>query len=267
MNLRTFVRQPFDNPQPGPDQNVDWRALSRAVVTAVRFLDNVVTYADPHFPLDAQRDAARRTRRIGLGVTALGDMLIALRLRYDSDDAIAFTTRLMRFIKTTAYGASADLAAEKGAFPAFDADQHLRQEFFRGFPQDLLTRIREHGLRNAAIMTVPPVGSGSALAGVTSGIEPVFALTYTRRSESLSRGSFSVVHPLVERYVAATGKAVPDLQKNAIPDERLQDLLPGFFVTAHQLDPLQRDRDAARDCRRGRQFRLVHHQPAPGCLY
>ncbi len=242
VNLMAFVRQPFGDPQLAPDQNVDWSALNRAVVAAVRFLDNVVTYADPHFPLDAQRDAARRARRVGLGVTALGDMLIALRLRYDSDDAIAFTTRLMRFIKIAAYGASADLAAEKGAFPAFDADQHLRQEFFRDFPQDLLNRIRAHGLRNAAIMTVPPVGSGSALAGVTSGIEPVFALTYTRRSESLSQGSFSVVHPLVEQFLAAQGKTVSDLQAKAAPDEQLRDLLPACFVTAHQIDPLQRVR-------------------------
>jgi ribonucleoside-diphosphate reductase alpha chain len=236
LNLLRFVREPFA-PVP-PDVNVEWAELRRAVRAAVRFLDDVVSYADPHFPLEAQREAARRTRRVGLGVTALADMLAALGLRYDTEEAMAFVGHLMEAIKLEAYRASADLAEEKGAFPAFDPDRHLAQEFFRDFPEELLERIRRVGLRNAALMTVPPVGSGSALAGVTSGIEPIFALTYVRRSESLSQETFQVVHPLVAAYFRSRGEPLPDLREGA--GSPLRALLPPSFVTAHEIDPFQR---------------------------
>jgi len=240
LNLLTFVRQPFADLQ--PQDNVNWDALRRAVQASVRFLDNVITYADPLFPLEAQREAARRTRRVGLGITGLGDLLAALRLRYDSDEAIAFADRLMAFIKIAAYRTSVELAKEKGAFPAFDAAQHLAQAFCSALPDDLRADIEAAGLRNAAILTVPPTGSISAMAGVTSGIEPIFALAYLRRSESLSQEYFTVVHPLADAYLRAAGRAVPDLRNAAQPDDLLRSLLPAYFVTAHEIDPLQRVR-------------------------
>ncbi|HYM92332.1 MAG TPA: adenosylcobalamin-dependent ribonucleoside-diphosphate reductase [bacterium] len=240
INLLRFVRQPFA--ELPPEENVDWTDLRRAVRAGIRFLDNVLTYADPHFPLEAQRDAARRTRRVGLGVTALGDMLAALGLRYDADEAITFAERLMELIKLEAYRGSADLAEEKGPFPAFEAGPHLAQEFFQNFPEELRQRIRAVGLRNAAVMTVPPVGSGSVLAGVTSGIEPIFARAYVRRSESLGQERFRVVHPLVALYFRSRGQALPDLGAADDAEGTLRGLLPTPFVTAHEIDPFQRVR-------------------------
>lgn len=234
LNLLAFVRQPFAPVQ--PKDNIDWEKLATAVRYAVRFLDNVQTYAQPLFPLPQQREKSELTRRVGLGITALGDMLIALGLRYDTDEAIAFTEKLVEFIKLNAYSASLDLAREKGPFPLFDPDRHLSQDFFRTFPQHLLDEIRRHGLRNAALMTVPPVGSGSALAGVSSGIEPVFALHYIRRSESLSREYFTVLHPLVEAYARAHSIDLDRARRADNPQALLRDVLPAQFVTAHEID-------------------------------
>jgi ribonucleoside-diphosphate reductase alpha chain len=240
VNLLPFVKEPFADLR--PEANIEWEDLCRAVRAGIRFLDNVVTYADPSFPLDAQREAARRTRRVGLGVTALGDMLVALGLTYGTDQAVAFAGRVMEVIKLEAYRMSAVLAEEKGPFPAFDADRHLAQEFFEDFPEDLRERIRTVGLRNAALMTVPPVGSGSALAGVTSGIEPIFALTYVRRSESLSQEYFRVVHPLAVLYFRCRGQDAPDVSRLDDAERVLRDLLPAHFATAYEIDPLRRVR-------------------------
>jgi ribonucleoside-diphosphate reductase alpha chain len=238
VNLLPFVKAPFADRE--PEANIAWDELRRAVRAGIRFLDDVVTYADRHFPLEAQREAARRTRRVGLGITGLGDMLVALGLKYDTDQAIAFAGRVMEVIKLEAYRASTDIADEKGPFPAFDAGEHLAQEFFQDFPEDLTARIRTVGLRNAALLTVPPVGSGSALAGVTSGIEPIFALTYIRRSESLSQGYFRVIHPLALSYFRARGRETPDASAIDEAGSVLRELLPATFVTAHEIDPIQR---------------------------
>ncbi|MDR7402599.1 MAG: adenosylcobalamin-dependent ribonucleoside-diphosphate reductase [Armatimonadota bacterium] len=224
VNLARFVADPFTS-----QARVDWDQLEPALRYATRFLDNVLDYnADKH-PLPQQREASLRSRRIGVGFTGLGDMLIQLGLRYDSEEAIAFVDRLFDRIKNVVYDASASLAAEKGVFPAYDPERHLRGPFLATLQPAVLERIRRHGLRNVALLTVPPVGSGAALAGVTSGIEPVFALSYIRRSESLSQETFTVYHPLVREYMARFGI------------EREADL-PPYFVTAHQIKPEMRVR-------------------------
>jgi ribonucleoside-diphosphate reductase alpha chain len=167
-------------------------------------------------------------------------MLIQLGLRYDSDDAIAFAEQLMREIKHTAYRASAELASEKGPFPAFDPETHLRQPFFSTFPDALTETIRQWGLRNVSLLTIPPVGSGSALAGCTNGLEPIFALSYVRRSESLSQEYFQVLHPLVAQYAQTHGLDLSGLPGADSAHEYLRAKLPPQFVTAHEIDPIKR---------------------------
>ena len=217
LNLSQFVLEPFTS-----TARVDWDRLEPALRYATRFLDNVLDYnADKH-PLPEQKAASLRSRRIGVGFTGLGDMLIRLRLRYDTDEAVQFTDGLFDRIKNVVYDESAALAAEKGTFPAYDAAQHLRGRFLSTLQPVTLEKVRRHGMRNVACLTVPPVGSGAALAGVTSGIEPIFDLAYIRRSESLSQETFKVFHPLVREYMTLMG----------IDRE---DDLPPFFVTAHQI--------------------------------
>jgi ribonucleoside-diphosphate reductase alpha chain len=132
-------------------------------------------------------------------------------------------------IKLWAYAASADLAAEKGPFPAFEASHHFDNPFFTSFPPALLDKLAQQGLRNVTLLTVPPTGTIAALAGCTSGIEPIFALAYTRRSESLSASEFAVEHPLAVQY-------------RTIHRLAAEEPLPDSFITAHHIDPQQRVR-------------------------
>jgi ribonucleoside-diphosphate reductase alpha chain len=193
----------------------------------VRFLDNVLDYNADRHPLPQQKKASLWSRRVGVGITGLGDMLIKLGLKYDDDSTIEFVDHLFEKIKNVIYDYSTDLAQEKGSFPAFDAEKHLAQPFVQRLEGSVKEKIRAQGIRNAAITTIPPVGSGSILAGCSSGVEPVFALSYTRRSKSLSEGEFKVFHPLVKEYLALMGSS----------DEQQ---LPNYFVTSHQIQPEMR---------------------------
>ena len=222
VNLSAFVKEPFTE-----KASIDWESLTRATQYGVRFLDNVLDYNAEKHPLHQQKDASLRSRRIGVGITGLGDMLIKLGLKYDEDSTIGFVDHLFERIKNLIYDYSTELGAEKGSFPAFDAEKHLAQPFVARLDEKVKEKIRTQGIRNAAITTIPPVGSGSILAGCSSGVEPVFALYYTRRSKSLSEGEFKVFHPLVKEYMAGTGTK----------DEAQ---LPNYFVTSHQIKPEMR---------------------------
>jgi adenosylcobalamin-dependent ribonucleoside-diphosphate reductase len=239
INLERFVLDPFT-----PQARIDWDELRRATRAAVRFLDNVHEYslAQHLYPLPHQEAAARRGRRIGVGILSLGDMLVKLGLRYDRDEAIQTAGNVMEAIKVTAYDASADLATEKGPFEAWDPEQHLAQAFYHTFPDSLMRKIQKAGLRNVSVLTIPPVGSGAALAGVTNGLEPIFALSYVRRSESLSQEFFSVLHPLVRAYLQRAGQEIDaaELARARDPHTYLKDRLPEAFVVSHEIDPIKR---------------------------
>jgi ribonucleoside-diphosphate reductase alpha chain len=222
VNLSAFVKDPFTE-----RASIDWDSLTRATQYGVRFLDNVLDYNAERHPLAQQKDASLHSRRIGVGITGLGDMLIKLGLKYDEDSTIDYVDHLFERIKNVIYDYSTELAREKGSFPAFDAEKHLAQPFISRLDEKVKEKIRTQGIRNAAVTTIPPVGSGSILAGTSSGVEPVFALFYTRRSKSLSEGEFKVFHPLVKQYMGATG---------AMNEESL----PSYFTTSHQIKPEMR---------------------------
>jgi ribonucleoside-diphosphate reductase alpha chain len=222
VNLSAFVKDPFTE-----RASIDWDSLTRATQFGVRFLDNVLDYNAERHPLTQQKDASLLSRRIGVGITGLGDMLIKLGLKYDDDSTMGFVDHLFERIKNVIYDYSTELATEKGSFPAFDAEKHLAQPFVSRLDEKVKEKIRTHGIRNAAITTIPPVGSGSILAGTSSGVEPVFALYYTRRSKSLSEGEFKVFHPLVKEFMGATGA-------------KSEEQLPNYFVTSHQIKPEMR---------------------------
>ncbi|TLY13340.1 MAG: adenosylcobalamin-dependent ribonucleoside-diphosphate reductase [Thaumarchaeota archaeon] len=221
VNLSAFIHEPFTD-----HSSVDWDSLVRATQYAVRFLDNVLDYNAERHPLPQQKKASLWSRRIGVGITGLGDMLIKLGLKYDEESTIEFVDKLFEKITNVIYGYSTELAKEKGAFPAFVAEKHLAQPFIQRLDPKVKESMKE-GVRNAAITTIPPVGSGSILAGCSSGVEPVFALSYTRRSKSLSEGEFKVFHPLVKEYMSATH--LSEVKQ-----------LPSYFVTAHQIKPEMR---------------------------
>ncbi len=217
INLSAFVVGAFTD-----RAAIDWQSLEKSVRYSVRFLDNVLDYNMDKHPLKAQTEAGRSSRRIGVGVTGLGDMFIKLKIRYDSDQALAFTDDLFNKIEHIAYDESIEIAREKGSFPLFDKDKHLSMPFIKTLAPETQQKIAAYGLRNVAILTVPPVGSGSVLAGTSSGIEPVFAFSYTRRSESLSQEFFKVYHPLALEYMK-----LADLKDDS--------QMPDFFIPSHKI--------------------------------
>ncbi|MEM6391105.1 MAG: ribonucleoside-diphosphate reductase, adenosylcobalamin-dependent, partial [Pseudomonadota bacterium] len=175
VNLARLVSQPFSDAAA-----LDPAALSELVKTAVRMMDNVVDAS--RFPLEAQRQEAQAKRRIGLGVTGLADALAMVGLRYGSDAAVVQTGKWMRVLANEAYRASAELAAEKGAFPLYDGAAYAKAPMITKLDPDVRALIAEHGLRNALITSIAPTGTISLYAGnVSSGIEPVFATAYTRK--------------------------------------------------------------------------------------
>lgn len=154
--------------------------LEARVATAVRFLDDIIDVS--RFPLPSQRAEALSKRRMGLGITGLADALIFCGLRYGSPNAARQAGQWMSTVQRAAYQASAELAAEKGSFPLFCGDELLRSPNIARLPEDTRNAIRKSGLRNGCLTSIAPTGTISLLAGnVSSGAEPVFDFTYSRR--------------------------------------------------------------------------------------
>lgn len=233
LNLAAFV----DN------GSIDWQKLERAVRAAVRFLDAIVDYADRKgkFPLPLQHAKEVDERRIGLGIMGLADMLLLCGLRYDSDDAIEFAEKVMRFITVTAYKESIALAKERGSFPALKRADVSKMGFVQRALKahgetDIVKEIEAGYLRNVALISIAPTGSISLLAGVSSGIEPVFAPAFLRRFESLSTKEVYIWHPTLARIIKET-HGVDVSGKNW---KDFVHLFPPHFVTAHQIHPIKR---------------------------
>ena len=220
INLARLVRSPFT-----PDAHLDQEELASLVTVAIRMLDNTIEASG--FPLEQQRQEAIAKRRIGLGMTGLADALMMVGLRYGSHEAAERAGEWARQISRAAYLTSARLAAEKGAFPLFDRDAYLAGETVRELDADVRDLIAEHGIRNALLTSVAPTGTISLVAdNVSSGVEPVFALAYTRK---VTQPDGSKVEEEVSDYALRRFRA---LQGEDAP-------LPAYFVTAQDLTPAE----------------------------
>src|SRR5579859_1904160 len=174
INLAALVTRPFE-----PDATLDLDRLARLVPLAVRMMDNVVDVS--RFPLPQQAAEAQAKRRIGLGVTGLADALILCGQRYGAAGAVALTETWLSALRRAAYGASIELAAEKGPFPLFDRDKYLAGETVSELDAGLREAIGRHGIRNALLTSIAPTGTISLFAdNVSSGLEPVFSFKYDR---------------------------------------------------------------------------------------
>jgi len=177
INLTPFVREPL-----GSKAHFDFDAFAKVVRPSVRMLDNVLDASV--WPLRQQQQEARAKRRVGLGFTGLGDALVMLGLRYDTDEARRMAAKIAEAMRDEAYAASVELAREKGGFPLFDAEQYLAAPRFASrLPKGLKNRIRLHGIRNSHLLSIAPTGTISlAFAdNASNGIEPPYAWTYQRK--------------------------------------------------------------------------------------
>ena len=174
INLAVLVRDPFE-----ATARLDTAALEDLARNAVRMMDNAVDLS--RFPLPEQEAEAKAKRRIGLGVTGLADALIMCGARYGSSGAVALSEAWLAALRRAAYGASIDLASEKGAFPLFDREKYLAGETIGELDADLREGIFRHGIRNSLLTSIAPTGTISLFAdNVSSGLEPVFSFKYSR---------------------------------------------------------------------------------------
>ncbi len=220
INLTCFVNEAFSE-----RAHFDMAGMQQVVATATRMLDNVIDVSQ--FPLDAQREQARSSRRIGLGLTGLADALIMQGIEYGTDAATEFAASVMGAICHSAYGTSVQLAQEKGAFPLLEKSEYLRGEFIRALPAEIRDGISMHGIRNSHLTAIAPTGTISLLANnVSSGLEPVFDYAYTRRVLSADGGfvSYELTDYAVQQWRAVHGK---------------DGSLPAALVDARSLDPVQ----------------------------
>jgi len=179
---------------------VDWKRLARTVRIGIRFLDNVLTFNQ--FPTQECREVADRSRRVGLGVTGLHYMLLKMGLRYGSEKCLEFLDRLFSTIRDESYKQSIYLARDKSPFPEFDYKKYLNEEFAKTLPARIRMLIKQHGIRNAVMLTIPPCGTISMLMGVSSGIEPIFSPMYLRRWRHANIWKEQVViDPLFQEYL------------------------------------------------------------------
>lgn len=158
---------------------VQWEALRETVELGARFLDDVLTVNQ--YPLPEIAAKCSTLRRIGLGIMGLHHMLLELGLGYNTPEGLEFVDKLMGFIKNASYSASADLAAEKGSFPAFDPDKFLKGNFVKSLKPTIRAKIREKGMRNCAVNTIAPTGTTAIICDTSSGIEPIFAVAHRRK--------------------------------------------------------------------------------------
>ena len=215
INLERFVDQ---------EGNFKVDEFKETVQIATRFLDNVIDYNLDRHALDSQKQNAQNDRRIGLGILGLGDMLVRMQIKYDSEDALQTVDQVMKIFRDTAYETSKDLAIEKGIFPNYKWSGFRKSKFIKNLPRNLKNNIKDNGIRNSTVLTVPPTGSGAIVARVTSGIEPIFATSYKRRvkkNDGFGRefNEYKVYHPIIEKLF--------DTDEN----------LPDYVVTAHDIDP------------------------------
>ncbi len=192
INLANFY-------SPGKKDRFDWGRFARIVRLGVRFLDDVVDVNK--YPLPEIAVTTRANRRIGLGVMGWADLLLLMKIRYDSPKALALAGKVAARLRAEATAASAELAGERGNFP------NIGRSIYKG-----------RKMRNATVFTIAPTGTISRIAGCSSSIEPVFAFEVVSR---ILDGEIRDVHPAYAEW------------KKENPDAPL----PDYFITAHDISP------------------------------
>jgi ribonucleoside-diphosphate reductase alpha chain len=197
--------------------DVDWPKLDRAVRTATRFLDNVIDSTPYFFEENYQMQMSER--RVGLGTMGIAELMIYCGVRYGSDESVDFIDKVYKAIAVSAYETSIELAAEKGAFPQFDAEKLLQSGFMAQMPEQVIEGVKANGLRNVTLLTQAPTGTTGTMVNTSTGIEPFFSWVYYRKSRL---GLHEEKVPVVARYY----------EENPTETE-----LPEYFITAMDLAP------------------------------
>ena len=225
INLAAFT-VPGHAQDADPSLNgINWKELARVIHLSVRFLDNVIDAS--RFPLELISERVRNNRKIGLGVMGWADLLFQLGIAYDSEQGIALAEKVMGFVNEEGHKASQRLADERGPFPAY--------------AESVFAARKEGPYRNATVTTIAPTGTLSIIAGCSSGVEPLFALCFTRNI--LDGERLVEVNPYFEAALTEAGAYSADLMENVVSKGSIQSMafLPEdmrrVFVTAMDISP------------------------------
>ncbi|MFQ6028042.1 MAG: LAGLIDADG family homing endonuclease, partial [Dehalococcoidia bacterium] len=207
------------------DVEMDWERLSRVVHTGVHLLDNVIDMND--YPIEEIEEMSKKTRRIGIGVMGFSDLLVELGIPYDSEEALQLGEEVMRRIQEESYHASAQLAEKRGTFPAWEGSIYNQSGGLGP-------------MRNSAPVTIAPTGTISIIAGASSGIEPLFALSYVRNVMDNTR--LVEGNPYFEAVAKQEGFYSQELMEQLAESGSLEELevpewVKDVFRVSHDITP------------------------------
>lgn len=233
INLSEFVVNPFTD-----KAYIDYESLEEAVSIAVLGLNQALNENIYTHPLKVQRETARDWRAIGLGTMGLADMLIKMGRTYGSENAIALTKSVYEDIAIIAVMSSLELAKVNGCFPKCNKELLVNSSFIQALnlPENILKDIRTYGLHNSQLLTCAPTGSIATMLQVSTGVEPNFALKYTRKTQSLNGKDtyYDVNAKIVDDYFSTV--SFNDMVNNAEDNKEL----PNYFVESKDIAPIDR---------------------------
>lgn len=221
---------------------IDWELMKKTVHESVHFLDDVISKSK--FPLEKISEMAEANRKIGLGVMGFADLLYAMKIPYNSEEAVELAQEIMEYVDYHSKAASVDLALQKGSFPNFEGSIYesgnLQREAMKLDWDKLKERIRNSGIRNATTTTIAPTGTISMIANTSSGIEPQFSLVFTKNV--MDGEKLIYINPYFEEAIREAGLYSEELMER-ISDEGIAkiDEIPAaikkIFVTSHDISP------------------------------
>ncbi|MEM4206906.1 MAG: adenosylcobalamin-dependent ribonucleoside-diphosphate reductase [Nitrososphaerota archaeon] len=234
INLHAFVKRTDKVAE------IDWDELAKTVKVAYRFLDNVIDVNS--YPLKDIERMAKLTRRIGLGIMGLADMLMALRVPYNSEEGFQLMSKIAEFIAWHAYNSSAERAGERGPFPLYwqssypegelPIEGYYKRELWTMNWDEVVDKIKKIGIRNAFLLSIAPTGSISMIVDTSSGLEPVFALVYEKH---VTVGIFHYIDPEFEKYLHESGLYNEEIIKKVSMNGGSIQELPEFPESARQI--------------------------------
>ena len=231
INLSEFVVNPFTD-----KANIDWNGLEEAVSIAVLGLNQVLNEGMMLHPLHEQRESVKNWRQVGLGTMGLADMLIKLGVTYGSTGAIKITESVYETIARTAVIASLELAKVNGCYPMCRKEKLVNSSFIQALnlPENVLKDIETYGLHNSQLLTCAPTGSIATMLQVSTGVEPNFALHYTRKTQSLNGK---------DTFYTVSAKIIQDYYDEVHDYDDGDDILPklpDYFVESKDIAPIDR---------------------------
>jgi len=217
INLSNYVVNPFFK-----DSYIEYANLINDIRIFIREMDKTIDENMNNHPLQQQRDSVEKWRNLGLGTMGYADMLIKLELKYGSVKAQEVTATLYKCIFRTSVETSVELAREFGSFPGYNEKVFDSTIMKAHFSKKELEHFKKIGLRNASLVSIAPTGSIATMLGISTGIEPVFAFSHTRKTESLNNNE--------ETYYKIDSEIVKEYKK-IFPNNKL----PNYFISSHNI--------------------------------